>query len=165
VLNSIQTARREPILAERGLTMTIINWREKAGASFYNGGWVKTVTGIDKTKSNGYCFEGDFISGADKGLTEVDDGFYIVCDIQGSRRHPERNFGLFQVQGDNVEQVLDWVQGGDWALQIRDKVADILAADQEDGPVEFTGDEMRLLEQLKALAPDRLEMVLKALRK
>ena len=57
------------------------------------------------------------------------------------------------------------MQGGDWALQIRDKVADILAADQEDGPVEFTGDEMRLLEQLKALAPDRLEMVLKALRK
>jgi hypothetical protein len=144
--------------------MTIINWREVTKASFYNGGWVKSVTAVDKSQSNGYCFEGDFISGAEQGLTEVGDGFYIVCDVQGSRKHHRKYYAVYEVQGDEVTQVLDWVQGRDWALQIRDRVADLLAERTGQEPAELTADETALVEQLKALDPERLALVLKAVR-
>jgi hypothetical protein len=138
----------------------IINWREVTKANFYNGGWVKTVTAVDKSQSNGYCFEGDFVSGATDGLTEVGDGLYIVCDVQGSRKHHRKHYAVYEVQGDEVMQVLDWVQGRDWALQIRDRVAELLAETVQ--PAELTADEAALVEQLKALTLERLALVLAA---
>ena len=140
----------------------IINWREVTGATFYNGGWVKAVTTVDKSKSNGYCFEGDFIQGATDGLAEVGDGLYIVCDVQGSRKHHRKHYAIYEVQGDEVTQALDWVQGRDWALQIRDRVAELLAETVQ--PAELAADELALLGQLKALDPERLAAVIAALK-
>lgn len=145
--------------------MTIVNWNEAIKGGFYNGGWVKVVAGVDKSQSNGYCFEGGFISGAVDGMVEVDDGLYIVCSIGGSRRNQHKEYAVYKVSGDEVTQVLGWVDGRDWALKLRDKVAELLAEEVESvEPVELSADELALVEQLEALEPERLAAVLAALK-
>lgn len=148
--------------------MTIVNWRDivrdsrRDGTAFYNGGWVKAITAVDKGKSNGYCFAGGFISGAVDGMVEVEDGLYITCSIAGSRKNQNKEYAVYQVSGDEVTQVLDWVDGRDWALKLRDKVAELLAEKVE--PVELPADELALVEQLRALEPERLAAVMAALK-
>lgn len=112
----------------------ILNWKEHTKERFYNGGWVKKVTGVDMSKSNGYCFDGQFVSGAaNNRLTECEDGYYIVCDIGGSRKNQRKNVAVFKIAGEEVTQVVDWVEGRDWALQIREKVAELL--DEKPNPL------------------------------
>ena len=114
----------------------IVNWKDVIKTdncnNFYNGGWVKEVTGVDTSKSNGYCFEGDFVSGANKGLVECGDGYYIVCSVEGSRKNQYKDVAMFQIAGDKVEKIIDWVTGNDWALKIRDRVAELLYLNFED---------------------------------
>ena len=109
----------------------IINWKETItedsndGNNFYNGGWVKKVAAVGKSKSNGYAFKGEFVNPKDA-LSECDDGLYITCSVEGSRNHPEKQAAVFEIKNDEVTRVVDWVKGGDWALQIRDKVAALM---------------------------------------
>lgn len=64
----------------------------------YNGGWVKRITGVDKTKSNGYSLLGDFVDGGKSRAYRVTEGaIYLDCDIQGSRKNQRREFSLFTV--------------------------------------------------------------------
>ena len=109
----------------------IINWKEiidqDNGNCFYNGGWVKKVTSVDKTKSNGYAFDGEFVNPKD-GLSECGNGYYIICSVEGSRKSQVKMVAVFEINGDTVEKVIDWVEGNDWALKIRDKVAELLEA-------------------------------------
>ncbi len=145
----------------------IINWKEIISSdsrnNFYNGGWVKQATGVDKSQGNGYCFEGDFVSRAINGLTECGDGLYIVCSVEGSRKNQEKRVAVYRVAGEQVERVIDWVYGNDWALQIRDQVAELLTKTTS-SMVELSTEELALIEQLKALAPNRIEAVLAALK-
>ena len=51
--------------------MTVINLEDNLmGFDRYNGGWVKTITGIDKDYQNGYSLNGDFV--ANKRVKNVD---------------------------------------------------------------------------------------------
>lgn len=142
----------------------IINWKNVIGEdskySFYNGGWVKQVTGIDKSQSDGYCFRGEFVRGATEGKVELDDGYYIVCSIEGSRKNQRKEYAVYRIIGGQVEKAIGWVCGRDWALQIRDQLADLLA--QGAPAVELSDEELALIEALKALSPDRLKAVLAA---
>lgn len=108
----------------------VINWKDvisaDGGNNFYNGGWVKKVTGVDASKPNGYCFEGDFVNNSTRGLAECSDGLYLVCSIQGSRKNQRKEVAAYRITGEQVERVSDWVQGNDWALKIRAKVAELL---------------------------------------
>lgn len=109
----------------------IINWREvisaDGGNNFYNGGWVKEVTGVDTSKSNGYAFEGDFVNYAAKGSqVECGDGLYLVCSIEGSRKNQRKEVAAYRITGEQVEKVTDWVTGNDWALKLRAEVAELL---------------------------------------
>jgi len=108
----------------------IINWKEtiydENGYNFYNGGWVKRVDSVDTSKSNGYAFEGDFVQNAKSGLTECSDGFYIICSMEGSRKNQSKKVAAYEIAGEKLNKVIDWVSGNDWALQIRDRVAKLL---------------------------------------
>ena len=129
----------------------ILNWKEiieddTGDYEFYNGGWVKEVTGVDKSKSNGYAFEGRFVNPIG-GLSECGDGLYIVCSIEGSRRRQKKCVAVFEIKDDEVTKVIDWVEGNDWALQIRDRVAELLDQPKENPLAKYSTEE--LLEELK----------------
>lgn len=129
----------------------ILNWKEiiqddTGDYEFYNGGWVKEVTGVDKSKSNGYAFEGRFVNPIN-GLSECGDGLYIVCSIEGSRRRHKKCVAVFEIKNDKVTKAIDWVEGNDWALKIRDRVAELLNQPKENPLAKYSTEE--LLEELK----------------
>ena len=129
----------------------ILNWKkiiedDTGDYEFYNGGWVKEVTGVDKSKSNGYAFEGRFVNPIN-GLSECEDGLYIVCSIEGSRRRHKKCVAVFEIKDEEVTKAIDWVEGNDWALQIRDRVAELLDQPKESPLAKYSTEE--LLEELK----------------
>lgn len=129
----------------------ILNWKEIIRADtgdyeFYNGGWVKEVTAVDKSKSNGYAFEGRFVNPKD-GLSECGNGLYIVCSIEGSRKNQKKCVAVFEIKNDEVTKAIDWVQGNDWALKIRDRVAELLDQPKENPLAKYSTEE--LLAELK----------------
>ena len=91
----------------------LINWfdeldkitGERYGKNFrYNGGWTKTVTSLDKTVATGYSIEGNFVTVGDfKEFYE--DGLYLDCDIQGSRKHQDKNYRLIKLENGKMELI------------------------------------------------------------
>jgi len=105
------------------ITTTPFNLREAIAAvadtacSYRNGGWIKTVTGLDKTKNNGYSIQGKFVEKT--GLSLYQPGLYLLCDVQGSRRNHKKNYVLVRFDGKNVELIKELPGGGrDWALRL-----------------------------------------------
>ena len=105
---------------------------EAAGDRFsrYNGGWVKRITGIDKSLTSGYSLLGDFKKG---GKTWNTPGAYIDCSIDGSRKRQERRFTLFMLRKDGSVKKYgpEWKyqgsSGGDWAVEYWPSISEILA--------------------------------------
>lgn len=64
--------------------------------SRYNGGWLKTVTGLDKSVTNGFSILGKFVEAGDF-LEDYKPGLYLDCSKDGSRKHQEWNYHLFRV--------------------------------------------------------------------
>lgn len=64
--------------------------------SRYNGGWLKTVTGLDKSVTNGFSILGKFVDAGDF-LEDYKPGLYLDCSKDGSRKHQEWNYHLFRV--------------------------------------------------------------------
>jgi len=91
----------------------------------YNGGWIKRVTGVDETKTDGYSLIGDFTK---TGLTWHQPGVYLDCSIGGSRKNQAYRYSLFILQPDGVGKYLGITEtrlgrGGDWAPHFWDAVA------------------------------------------
>ena len=127
----------------------ILDWSQYIDeASFVRGGWVKEVVGVDDTQRGGYAFVGDFVNGATKGLSECKDGYYLVCTVGGSRKHPVKFVSLWKVSGDKVERKTGWAAGDDWALQLRVTVKEIIEQPKEDNPLAEYSTE-RLLAELR----------------
>ena len=107
------------------IKMTIINLEENlVGFNRYNGGWVKTITGLDKDYQNGYSLNGEFV--ANKRVKNVDlkeNILYLDCSIGGSRKNQEKNYHLFKFEDGEIE-VIQTIENGqsDWALQLWDNV-------------------------------------------
>lgn len=88
----------------------------------YNGGWTKKVTGIDKTKLNGFSILGDFINGLQ--YYEVG-GLYLDCGIGGSRKNQKNEYVLFTLnESGDINVILkvekwSWSsKNNDWAIQM-----------------------------------------------
>ena len=86
--------------------------------SRYNGGWMKTVTGLDKSVKNGYSLIGEFV---DAGATKNDysAGLYINCNIDGSRKHPTKMVQLLKLDEDGSLELLKTLENGGrtWAVE------------------------------------------------
>jgi hypothetical protein len=94
----------------------------------YNGGWTKSVTGLDKSKSNGYSIKGTFMRrGSD---IYVVGGLYLDCDIQGSRKNQEKRYRLFRVQTQGID-VLESAEGRSWATDLWPAIEDALGTAPE----------------------------------
>ena len=92
---------------------------------FYNGGWVKRVTGLDKSVQNGYSITGEFVEKSGKFIHA--DGLYLVCDVQGSRKKQEKNYILIRLT-DQKPEILKTVLDGerDWAIKFWDVIEENL---------------------------------------
>lgn len=116
--------------------------------SRYNGGWVKTITGIDKSKTNGYSLIGDFVKFPSWAAYNT---LLLDCSIDGSRNHPERNYHLLQVtQNGDLNQIYNIKNGGkDWAIKFWDKIEEYLNSEiPDENPLAGYSDQ-ELIDELK----------------
>lgn len=117
--------------------------------------WVKTLTGVDQSKTNGYAFEGSFLRAGRKAELEV--GSYILTyGERGSRAHHTPEVEALRVEADGSLETLLSVQSDSWALDLRDDAAALFAA----APPALTDAESALVEQLRALPIDRRFLVI-----
>lgn len=111
---------------------------------YYNGGWMKSITEIDRTKKNGYSLVGDFVE--KEGLSLYDPGVYLLCDVQGSRKHHRKNYVVVAFDGEKVGKVAELEDGGrDWALQLWDDIEKALAKFNEIDPKQEAIDKIKSL--------------------
>ena len=83
----------------------------------YNGGWAKTVKGLDKSKTNGYSILGDFVD-IDAPQYWKEGTIILDCDIYGSRKHPEKTYRLFQYQDGKLHLLTFVGDTKDWAVRM-----------------------------------------------
>jgi len=83
------------------------NWR-------YNGGWAKTVTGLDKTHTNGYSILGVFIDN----LVNLPIGSLIIDNsIHGSRKSHNPIYYLYRITELGLV-LLEKSSGKTWAVDL-----------------------------------------------
>ncbi len=113
-------------------TMKIARITPVAGtASGKRRGWIKTVTACDSSKTNGYAFEGQFLSSGV--LTEVPVGALLLSVFPaGSTKNGYQEAELFRVHADDdlrqVGETWDWHKE---FLLVRDAVCAALKAPEQ----------------------------------
>ena len=105
----------------------------------YNGGWLKTVTGLDKTVTNGFSIEGSFVQAGDFKM-DYEPGLYLDCSKGGSRKNQKRNYHLFRVDGKGFHllQTLEDAQGA-WACEFWETIENLIETGAD---VQVTGEEL-----------------------
>ena len=93
--------------------------------------WLKVLTGVDTSKSDGYAFQGTFATY--EGTVEVAEGTWVlgyIEDVRSSGRMDGRDVTLYQVRDGALVKVDHWYldEKPGWALKIRDEIAKYLAA-------------------------------------
>ena len=84
----------------------------------YAGGWLKTVTGLDKSVLNGYSLVGEFVKSGDF-KEEYSDGLYLDCNKTGNRLLRLKHGKLTL-----IDQVYDGRKN--WAVEFWDSVSEEL---------------------------------------
>ena len=99
--------------------------------------WRKLLEKVDKEKSNGYAFVGEWLRAGERAELEV--GSFILCyDEPGSMKNWYPVVRLFKV-GNDLDEVFHWegnICERSWALAVRDDIAAILAEAQGQEPEE-----------------------------
>jgi len=99
----------------------------------YNGGWTKVITGIDKTKTNGYSLLGDFVNTgvANKKSYWKKGTVFIDCDIGGSRKHQRKKYRLFYLNKDGEMELVATDNTPDYAVNFWDKIEELFDRNRE----------------------------------
>ena len=108
----------------------LLNWSEEIteldpSISYRSvGGWLKTVTGIDKTVTNGYSIEGEFVKAGDY-KEEIANGLYLDCNKEGKKSKPKQDFRLIRVR-DGKLTLIEAVYDGkkNWAVEFWDSISE-----------------------------------------
>jgi len=91
------------------------------GITRYNGGWIKRIDEIDKSKTNGYSLVGEFVKA---GIQWMTPGVYLDCSKGGSRKNVRYVYTVFVLCEDgtarayNDNQITVEGRGGDWAVRL-----------------------------------------------
>ncbi|ADC47129.1 hypothetical protein mru_1279 [Methanobrevibacter ruminantium M1] len=90
------------------------------------GGWLKTVTGLDKSVLNGYSLVGEFVKSGDY-KHEYSDGLYLDCNKEGKKSKPKQDFRLFRLKNGKLT-LIDQVYDGkkNWACEFWESVSEEL---------------------------------------
>ena len=103
--------------------------------------WVKVVTGVDTTISNGYAFEGSFI-GLDRKAELAVGTFLLYFGMEGTRTRQWPCVALKEVTPDGLETLYErYDLDRSWALDVRDDIAAIIAARRSSSSADVTGDD------------------------
>ena len=110
--------------------MVVLNFIEETKdiktISRYNGGWLKTVTGLDKTKTTGYSIIGEFVK-AGNYKHNYTPGLYLDCSKYGSSDKQVWNYHLFIVSDDGFQLIKTLPDAGrDWATKLWDTIEENL---------------------------------------
>lgn len=70
--------------------------------SRYNGGWLKRVKGLDKSKTNGFSILGDFVDAGNYD-NNYEEGIYLDCSKDGSRKNQVWTYHLFRFSETGIE--------------------------------------------------------------
>lgn len=92
--------------------------------------WRKKLDGVDREKTNGYAFQGEWLPVGR--LTELEVGdLVLIYDEAGSvrRHHPFVEICRVRADGD-LEKVAE-AEGWDWALKLRDVAAELLGEERK----------------------------------
>ena len=100
--------------------------------------WRKHLKSVDKTRTNGYAFVGDWLRAGEREELEV--GSFILCyDEPGSMKNWYPVVRMFKVVENGLEEVFHWegnTRERSWALAVRDEISAILAEAQGQEPEE-----------------------------
>lgn len=110
----------------------LLNWKEELiridpDIKFrQQGGWLKTITELDKTIKNGYSLVGDFVHAGDF-EDNYSEGIYLDCNKEGTAKKPQVDYRVFRFKDGKV-RLLDMVIDADngWAVQLWDAIDDEL---------------------------------------
>ena len=132
--------------------MVLLNFKKETShiptVTRYNGGWLKTVTGLDKTVTNGFSIEGEFVQAGDFKM-DYKPGLYVDCSKGGSRKNQKWNYHLFQVndKGFHLLQTVEDGRGA-WACEFWEMI-------EQELPNECKPSAMEIARMTYELAEDR----------
>lgn len=87
--------------------------------------WRKTVTGLDKSKTDGYSLVGEFINDGPKWFHP---GLYLACAWRGSVKNQSPYYALYYLSVDGeIETIADVDGGKDWAIKLWPVIQEKLA--------------------------------------
>ncbi len=90
--------------------------------------WAKVVSNLDKNKTDGWAYEGDFI--ADGGIQDVEaPAVLLVYGERDSRINPNPEARVYVINTDATLSLRKTATGKVWARTLRDTVADLVASD------------------------------------
>jgi len=102
----------------------------------YNGGWAKKITGIDKSKSNGFSIQGDWVESGKEGYYRVTEGvLYLDCDIQGSRKNQNKEYTLFTILKGEIIVLKTIKDCSSWALEFWPAIDKFLKTEISNNPL------------------------------
>lgn len=122
------------------------------------GGWLKTVTGLDKSVLNGFSLIGEFVKSGDY-KSEFADGLYLDCNKEGKKSNPKQDFRLLRLKNGKltlIDQVYDAKKN--WAVELWDSISEEIDSNYKESEVDKimtlildkTGKDVKLLKKLQS---------------
>jgi hypothetical protein len=105
--------------------MAIVNFKQECNIPTFSRarkGWAKHITGLDKTKTNGYSFEGDFVSLGNFD-TNLLNGVYLDCSKSADENGEIiKTYHIFSVEDGEISllQTVEDCKG--WAVKCWDSI-------------------------------------------
>ena len=112
-----------------------------------SGGWTKSITSLDETKTSGHSLVGEFTrnNASDNYLIG---GLYVDCDITSKKRN--KYYTLFTVSSDgSVEKLGMSIDGPDWAIDLWPAIKEFFNEAKTINPFDGFSDEEILAEAKK----------------
>ena len=148
--------------------MVLLNFIGETGdietVTRYNGGWLKNVTGLDKSKNDGFSILGNFVKGGNYKM-DYSKGLYLDCSKGGSRKNQRWNYHLFKVDQDGFHLLQVMENGGrHWACEFWETIESELDSNPEVSSQDIvnmiyqqTGDEKILSEVYSKLGENLID--------
>lgn len=90
--------------------------------------WVKEITGIDRSKNNGYMYEGEFVSEGTVELDENERRVFLVASETGSNKYRTTFYQVVVLENGELEceDLHDDDDKPGWALRMREGISELL---------------------------------------